>query len=136
VAIAHAALLAADLGAKLVARNVVEMHVSGGGGWSSAAMWLEDPDTLVAAARERLGDLDGVDREVVVGPVREELAALSGQVDVMVCGSRHQTAVKRVMLGSTGDYLARPSACPLLVTPATDEERVAAWRELRDAAAV
>jgi nucleotide-binding universal stress UspA family protein len=136
VALAHAALLAADLGARLVARNVVELHLYGGGSWTSAAMLLEDPKTVVAAARERLGDLDGVELDVIVGPVREQLAAVSEQVDVLVCGSRHQTAVKRVVLGSTSDYLARHSACPVLVTPATDEKRISTWHELRDAAAM
>jgi hypothetical protein len=111
------------------------LHVYGGGAWTSAAVALEDPETAVAAARERLGDPDGVELDVAVGTVREELAALTEQVDVMVCGSRHQAAVKRVVLGSTSDYLARHSACPLLVTPATDEMRVARWHGLRDAAA-
>jgi nucleotide-binding universal stress UspA family protein len=73
---------------------------------------------------------------VTVGPVREELAILSEQVDVLVCGSRHHAGLKRVALGSTSDYLARHSACPLLVTPATDITTVQAWRELRDAAGV
>jgi nucleotide-binding universal stress UspA family protein len=73
---------------------------------------------------------------VIVGPVREELAALSQRVDVLVCGSRHQSAVRRVVLGSTSDYLARHSACPLLVTPAADEKTLTAWHDLRDAAAV
>lgn len=72
---------------------------------------------------------------MILGPVREELAALSEQVDILVCGSRHQTAGKRVLLGSTSDYLARHSACPFLVTPATDQKRVACWQEMRAAAA-
>jgi len=136
VAVAHATLLAADLSAKLVVRTVVEPHVYRGGGWTPGAAFLEDPETAVAAARERLSDVGDGGLDVILGSVREELAALSEQVDVIVCGSRHQTAVKRVMLGSTSDYLARHSACPLLVTPATDEKRVATWRELRGVAAV
>jgi nucleotide-binding universal stress UspA family protein len=136
VAVAHAELLAAAVDAKVLVRSVVELHVYGGGGWTSAASALEDPETAIAGARERLGDLHGVELDVIAGPVREELAALSERVDVLVCGSRHQAAAKRVALGSTSDYLARHSACPLLVTPATDEKAVAAWHEMRDAAAV
>jgi nucleotide-binding universal stress UspA family protein len=136
VALAHATLLAGSLGAKLAARNVVEPRVYGGAGWATAGVAIEDPKTTVAAAHARLGHLDGVELEVIVGPVREALAALSDQVDVLVCGSRHQTATKRVVLGSTSDYLARHSACPLLVTPAADQKRVAAWRELRNETAV
>jgi nucleotide-binding universal stress UspA family protein len=120
VALAHATLLAADVGAKLTVRNVVEPRVYSGGGWAVASIAIEDPATTVAAARERLGDLDGVEVDVILGPVREELAAVSDHVDVLVCGSRQQTATQRVVLGSTSDYLARHSACPLLVTPAPD----------------
>jgi nucleotide-binding universal stress UspA family protein len=57
--------------------------------------------------------LCGAELDVIVGPVREELAALSERVDVLVCGSRHQGALKRVVLGSTSDYLAGHSACPV-----------------------
>ncbi len=133
VALAHATLLADELGAKLIVRCVVERRVYGAG-WA-AGMAIEDFESAVAAARARLGDLDQAEVEVIVGPVREELAALSEQVDLLVCGSRHQTAGKRVLLGSTSDYLARHSACPLLVTPAIDPKRVATWQEMRKAAA-
>ena len=136
VALAHAALLAAELGAKLVARYVVQPHVYGAGAWIAAPAVFEDPQSVAGAARERLGDLHGVELEVIVGPVRDALVALSDEVDVLVCGSRHQSAVQRVMLGSTSDYLARHSACAMVVTPATDEQRVAAWHELRGATAV
>jgi nucleotide-binding universal stress UspA family protein len=136
VALAHATLLAADLGAKLVVRNVVEQRVYGGAGWAAASVAIEDRETAVAAARARLGDLNEAEVEVIVGPVREQLAALSEQVDVLVCGSRHQAAGKRVLLGSTSDYLARHSACPFLVTPAIDQKRVTTWQEMRKAATV
>jgi nucleotide-binding universal stress UspA family protein len=136
VAVAHAVLLAAAVDAQAQARSVVELHVYGGGGWITAVSTLEDPATTIAAARERLGELEGVELEVIAGPVREELAALSERADVLVCGSRHQTTVKRVMLGSTSDFLARHAACPLLITPATDEPAVAAWHAHGDAAAV
>jgi nucleotide-binding universal stress UspA family protein len=136
VALAHAALLARDLGAKLATHNIVEPRVYGGAGWATASVAVESPEAAVAAARARLGDLDEVEFDVIVGSVREELAALSERVDVLVCGSRHQTAGKRVLLGSTSDYVARHSACPLLVTPATDQKRVATWHEMRKPTAV
>lgn len=135
VALAHATLVAADLGAKLVVRNAVEPRVYGGAAWAAASVAIEDPRSAVAAARARLGDLDKSEVDVIVGPVREQLAALSQQVDLLVCGSRHQVAGKRVLLGSTSDYLARHSACPFLVTPAVDENRVAIWRETRKVSA-
>jgi nucleotide-binding universal stress UspA family protein len=136
VALAHAGLLAADLGATLVARDVVELRVYGAGSWAASAAVAEDPQTLIAATRKRLGPLAGADLEVIVGPVREELAAISEIVDLMVCGSREQGAAKRVLMGSTSDYLARHSRCPLLVTPNVDDKQVAAWHELREVATI
>lgn len=135
VALAHAALLAADLGAKLVVHHVAQPHLYGGGAFTTAATFVGDPEVEIAAARKQLGPVVGAEVDVTVGFAREELAALSEDVDVLVCGSRHEGAVKRVVLGSMSEYLARHSACPLLVTPATDEEHIAAWRDLRSAAA-
>jgi nucleotide-binding universal stress UspA family protein len=135
VALAHAALLAADLGAKLLVHHVAQPHLYGGGAFTAAATFVGDPEVEIAAARRRLGPVDGAEVDVTVGFAREELAALSEDVDVLVCGSRHEGAVKRVVLGSMSEYLTRHSACPLLVTPATDEEHIAAWHELRSAAA-
>jgi nucleotide-binding universal stress UspA family protein len=135
VALAHAALLAADLGAKLVVQHVAQPHLYGRGAFTAAATFVGDPEVEIAAAPRQLGPVNGAEVDVTVGFAREELAALSEDVDVLVCGSRHAGAAKRVVLGSMSDYLARHSACPLLVTPAADEERIAAWRELRSAAA-
>jgi len=135
VALAHAALLAADLGAKLLVHHVAQPHLYGGGAFTAAATFVGDPEVEIAAARRRLGPVDGAEVDVTVGFAREELAALSEDVDVLVCGSRHEGAVKRVVLGSMSEYLTRHSPCPLLVTPATDEEHIAAWHELRSAAA-
>jgi nucleotide-binding universal stress UspA family protein len=136
VAVAHAALLAAAVGAEAHARSIVELRVYGVGGWAGGTGALEDPEIAISGARERLGELPGIELEVIAGPVREELAALSERVDMLVCGSRHHPGVKRVLLGSTSDYLARHSACPLLVTPATDVDTVASWHEQREAAVV
>jgi nucleotide-binding universal stress UspA family protein len=135
VALAHAGLLAADLGAHLVVRHVAQPHVYGAGAFTAAATYVADPDAEIAAAIKQLGPVNGSDVDVTVGFARDELAALSADVDVLVCGSRHEGAVKRVLLGSVSEYLARHSACPLLVTPAADEEHIAAWREVHSAAA-
>jgi nucleotide-binding universal stress UspA family protein len=136
VALAHAALLATDLGAKLRVREVMELHVYGAAGWASAAVMIEDPEAVAAAARERIGPIPGGEVDVTMGPLLIELEELSEQVDVMVCGSRQQSAVKRVLLGSTSDHMMRHARSPLIVTPARDEQHVVAWRELRSGAAV
>ena len=135
VALAHAGLLAADLGAELVVHNVAQPRAYGGGAFTAAATFVADPEVEIAAARTQLGPVNGAEVDVTVGFAREELAALSEDVDVLVCGSRHEGAVRRVVLGSMSEYLARHSACPLLVTPAADEKHIAAWHELRGAAA-
>jgi nucleotide-binding universal stress UspA family protein len=134
VALAHAGMLAAKLGARLVVRHVVDPAAYGACRWAPGA--LEDHDALIVAARERLGDALGSARlEIVVGRVGEELAALSAQADLLVCGSRDRTAVTRTVMGSTGEYLARHAACPLVLTPASDDQLVAVWQDMADSAA-
>lgn len=124
VALAHASLLAAGLGAKLIARHVVapRVYASGlglGGGY------IESRVDQIAAARERLGDLGDIRLDVVLGTVDPDLAEFSAKVDLLVCGSRHNGAVRRVVLGSTSDYLAHHARCPVLVTPTTDAAKLA-----------
>jgi nucleotide-binding universal stress UspA family protein len=136
VALAHSALLAMELGAKLRVREIVELRVYGAAGLASAAAMIDDPDAVAAAAREHMGEVPGAEIEVVVGAALLELTNLTDEVDLMVCGSRQQGPAKRVLLGSTSDHLARHAHSPLLVTPRSDEKHVAAWHELRDAATV
>jgi nucleotide-binding universal stress UspA family protein len=123
VALANASSLAAGLGATVVARYVATPHVYAAGA-GLAGSYLEDADDLVAVALEQLGDLGDVQLDIVVGSVTPELAALSEEVDLMVCGSRRNGALRRVVLGSTSDYLAHHARCPLLVTPTSDQHTV------------
>jgi len=116
VALAHARALAKEMGAGVLARHVVQLKVYGAGGWAPAV--VEDPDAQIALAREHLGELGDVDLGVVIGALGEELAAFSETVDVLVCGSRHNGIVRRVVLGTTSDFLVRDCACPLIITPA------------------
>jgi nucleotide-binding universal stress UspA family protein len=131
VALAHSALLAADLGARLHIREVAELQVYGAASWASATATLEDLDALAAAARERIGPIPAAEIDVVTGPVHTELSALSDVVDLLVCGSRQRGVAKRILLGSTSDYLSQHASCPLLVTPADDLERIEALQDLR-----
>jgi hypothetical protein len=85
--LAQSALLAADLGARLYVREVVELPVYGAASWASAAAMIDDPDILAAAARERIGPIPGAEVDVV-GPLLVEFTALSDEIDVMACGSR------------------------------------------------
>jgi nucleotide-binding universal stress UspA family protein len=133
VAVAHAGLLAAELGAGVAALNVVAPPVPTVG-WGMAGGYFIDPESQLAEARERLGKLPGVALEFVIGTIYEELAAFSQRVDLIVCGSRRHSPAARIMLGTSGDYLARHADCPLLVTPIADQAAVARWQERCDAA--
>jgi nucleotide-binding universal stress UspA family protein len=133
VAVAHAGLLAAQLGVGLIALSVVAPPMPTVG-WGMSGGYLIDQESQLAEARERLGTLDGVELEFVIGTIYDELTAFSERVDLIVCGSRHHNPAARIVLGSSGDHLARHAGCPLLVTPVADEAAVTRWREQRDAA--
>jgi nucleotide-binding universal stress UspA family protein len=49
--------------------------------------------------------------------VGEELAAFGEELDLLVVGSRGYGPVKRLVIGSTSDYLERHARCSLLVLP-------------------
>ena len=53
----------------------------------------------------------------VYGLTGEELAAFGDEVDLLVVGSRGYGPWKRLVLGSTSDYLERHARCSLLVLP-------------------
>jgi nucleotide-binding universal stress UspA family protein len=55
--------------------------------------------------------------EVAVGKSGEMLASSSGDLDLLVVGSRAHGPVRRVLLGSTSTSLFRDAACPVLVVP-------------------
>jgi nucleotide-binding universal stress UspA family protein len=78
-------------------------------------------DDLVASTREALGSLEEAQLDVVVGSPEDELVAFSEQVDLLVVGSRHNSALQRLRVGSTSDHLAHNAKCQLIVTPNTDE---------------
>jgi nucleotide-binding universal stress UspA family protein len=84
---------------------------------------------MLTEASSRMKDLAGVDGRAVYGGVGEQLAALSESVDLLVVGSRSYGSVRRLVLGSTCDYLERHARCSLLVLPrlainrTTDGER-------------
>lgn len=74
-------------------------------------------DEMTAQADRSIAEIPGVSGKAVYGPPDAELAAFSDQVDLLAVGSRSYGPVKRLMLGSTSNYLARRSGCSLLVLP-------------------
>jgi nucleotide-binding universal stress UspA family protein len=77
----------------------------------------ESIDLILAEARKRMGQLAEVEGRAVYGLATEELAEFGDEVDILVVGSRGYGPVKRLMLGSTSDYLQRHARCSLLVLP-------------------
>jgi nucleotide-binding universal stress UspA family protein len=58
------------------------------------------------------------------------LVALSREVDLLVCGSRRHGPLRRLVLGSTSDYLAHHVDVPLIITAPADASAIERWREL------
>ncbi len=77
----------------------------------------ESIDLMTQEANSRMKELADVEGHAVYGLAGEELAAFGDQVDLLVVGSRGYGPVKRLVLGSTSDYLERHARCSLLVLP-------------------
>ena len=77
----------------------------------------ESVDVMLQEATSRMSKLSDVEGRAVYGLAGEELAAFGDQVDLLVVGSRSYGPVKRLVLGSTSDYLQRHARCSLLVLP-------------------
>jgi nucleotide-binding universal stress UspA family protein len=63
------------------------------------------------------GDDSAVNSHVVRGRPADVLSALSGQVDLLVIGSRRWGTAARVVLGSTGEALLQDAGCAVLAVP-------------------
>jgi nucleotide-binding universal stress UspA family protein len=79
-------------------------------------------ELMISEASQRLGELPEVDGHAVYGLAGEELAAYSKDVDLLVVGSRGYGPLRRLVLGSTSDYLERHARSSLLVLPRADEQ--------------
>lgn len=77
----------------------------------------ESFDVMLQEANGRMKELPDVEGHAVYGLAGEELAAFGDQVDILVVGSRGYGPVKRLVLGSTSEYLERHARCSLFVLP-------------------
>jgi nucleotide-binding universal stress UspA family protein len=68
-------------------------------------------------ANDRLRHLRDVQGRAVSGLTGEELAAFGDELDLLVVGSRSFGPLRRLVLGSTSEYLERHARCSLLVLP-------------------
>ena len=77
----------------------------------------EGIDVMLKEAIERIHTIPGVEGDVVFGLTGEELAAFGEGVDILIVGSRSYGPLRRLVSGSTSDYLQRHARCSLLVLP-------------------
>jgi nucleotide-binding universal stress UspA family protein len=115
-ALALAQALAAPTGAVVHALEVVSIPSVAYAGIVSPALG-DSINVMLQEANDRMKELPDVDGKAVYGLAGEELAAFGDQVDLLVVGSRGYGPVKRLVLGSTSDFLQRHARCTLLVLP-------------------
>ena len=109
--------IAAPTRAEVHALEVLAMTTYSYNALSPVVQMGEDTDVRLKKAQERLKELPGVEGRVVCGLTGEELAAFGDEVDILVVGSRAYGPIRRLVLGSTSDYLERRARCSLLVLP-------------------
>ncbi|MHB8233158.1 MAG: universal stress protein [Solirubrobacteraceae bacterium] len=115
-ALAAAEQVAKSTGGSVHVRQVMFLPTMAYSGF--AAVDLGDSiEEMVEQAEARVAALPGVTGKAVYGPPDAELEAFSDEVDLLAVGSRSYGPVKRLMLGSTANYLARHAGCSLLVLP-------------------
>jgi nucleotide-binding universal stress UspA family protein len=114
-ALAEAQDLAAT-GATIHALEVVSIPTAAYTGIMPPAIG-ESIDVMLQEATSRMKELAGVEGHAVYGLTGEELATFSQEVDILIVGSRGYGPVKRLVLGSTSDYLERHARSSVLVLP-------------------
>lgn len=121
-ALALARQLAAAYGARIQALMVmgipptVYMQAEPlGFGQAAPFASLDTLDAMLGSANEQIAALADVEGHAVWGLPSEELTAFSGEVDLLVLGSRQYGPLQRLMLGSTSKHLLRSARCPVLL---------------------
>jgi nucleotide-binding universal stress UspA family protein len=77
----------------------------------------ETVEVLLQEASDRMEQLQGVEGRAVYGLPGEELAEFSEGLDILLVGSRGSGQMRRLVLGSTSEFLERNAHCSLLVLP-------------------
>ncbi len=99
----------------------------------------ESIELMVKEATTRMQELPGVDGRAEYGVGGEELAAFGDEVDILLVGSRGYGPLRRLILGSTSEFLQRHARCSLLVLARTStasnlEQRAAGEAQVDTAA--
>ncbi len=117
-AIVAARELAARTGASVHALEVISIPTVAFSGIMPTVIG-DSVELMLEDATNRMAKLPGLEGRAVYGLTGEELAAFSGQMDLLVVGSRGFGPVRRLVLGTTSEYLERHARCSLLVLPRT-----------------
>ncbi len=133
VAVAHAGLIAAERQSLPRALHVVSPRYYTPA-WGVARNPADRPGSEIEEAVRTLPLVAGVEVEHLYGSVVHKLVEFSGELDLLVCGSRHRGPLQRLAEGTTGDHLARRVAVPLLITPPSDPSTIERWRAIRQPA--
>jgi nucleotide-binding universal stress UspA family protein len=138
LAVAHQ--LAASTEATVHALEVVSIPTYAYTGLMPPAIG-ESIDAMLQEATGRMNSLHDVEGRAVYGITGEELASFSEEVDILIVGSRSYGPVRRLVLGSTSDYLERHARSSLLVLPRIAANHVedllaSSETEARDAAKI
>jgi nucleotide-binding universal stress UspA family protein len=115
-ALAVARALAVHTRATVKALEVVSIPTYAFAGMVSPAIG-DTVEVMVQEANDRLKGLPDLEGRAVYGLAGEELAAFSEELDILVVGSRGYGPMRRLVLGSTSEYLERHARCSLLVLP-------------------
>ena len=139
-AICAAVGIALRTGAAIRALSVVDLPaaVTMGFGWDYGKLVQLARDDLSQSLVRTLGDVTSpveISGEVVDGYADDELARLSEEVDLLVCGSRGRGPIGQVMLGSVSAGVLRKARCPVLVVPRGAHDGFANLRAPASAAA-
>ena len=94
----------------------------------------QSPNRLAAAIDDVAAPVE-ISGDVVDGYADDELARLSREVDLLVCGSRGHGPLGGVLLGSVSAGVLRKARCPVLVVPRGARDGFAMLRARTAAAA-
>ncbi len=115
-ALATARALAAERDTSVSALQVLTLPVYGAGLFAFPI--ADTTDQRLKEANEPLEGLADVQARAIYGALPgEELAAFGNELDLLVAGSRSYGPFKRLVAGSTSDYLERHAHCSLLILP-------------------
>ena len=79
-------------------------------------------DRAIELALQAVEEGPLIERRIVRGRPGQALVALSADASLLVVGTEHKGALKRVVVGSTSAHCAKYSRVPVVVVPFVDPD--------------